>query len=101
LKPVTLYTKPGCQGCRLTAKRFEINQTEYRTVDVDKDPVARKRIEDWGYKGVPVIETASGRTWYGYSPERIDALSKPAEQPVKELKRDAVVQDRDVVEDKG
>lgn len=81
--------------------RLDRNGTAYNKVDITTNDAAYARVKALGYLQMPVVEVSSGNHWSGYSPDRIDALSKPVEQPVKELKRDVVVQDRDVVEDKG
>jgi glutaredoxin-like protein NrdH len=80
--------------------RLDRNGTTYNKVDITTDDAAYARVKALGYSQMPVVEASSENHWSGYSPDRIDALMNPAE-PVKELKRDAVVQDRDVVEDKG
>ena len=100
MKPATLYSQKNCQPCKAVERRLIKNGTPYVKVDVSEDADAAARLKALGFTSAPVLESGS-TVIAGYSPDKIDALSKPVEQPVKELKRDAVVQDRDVVEDKG
>lgn len=98
MKPATLYSQKNCQPCKAVERRLIKNGTPYTKVDVSEDADAAARLKQLGYTAAPVL--VSGQTHIvGYSPDKIDALMLP--EPVKELKRDAVVQDRDVVEDKG
>ena len=99
MKPVTLYSKPQCQGCRLTAMRLDRNGTAYNKVDITTDDAAYARVKALGYSQMPVVEVSSGNHWSGYSPDRIDALMTEVDV-AKEIKR-GPEDDRTGVEDKG
>ncbi|QZE10424.1 NrdH-like glutaredoxin [Mycobacterium phage ScoobyDoobyDoo] len=71
---VTLFTKPGCQPCRLTKMKLEEYGVEYQALDITTDPDARAKVEELGYMGVPVVLTEDGQHWQGMRPDRIKEL---------------------------
>lgn len=51
-----LYSKPGCQPCRMTKKKLDAAGMYYTEVDVTQDETALAYIRDTlGYSGVPVL----------------------------------------------
>lgn len=51
-----LYSKPGCQPCRMTKKKLDASGIYYTEVDVTQDETALAYIRDTlGYSGVPVV----------------------------------------------
>ena len=70
---VTLYSKPACQGCRLTAKRLDSHGIEYTYRDITEDPDAYAAVQALGYQSVPVV-VAGDEHWAGFKPHLIDAL---------------------------
>lgn len=73
--PITLFGKPGCQGCRLTARQFDQQGTPYTYRDVTTDPAALEQVQILGYQALPVV-AAGDMHWTGYSPDRINALAR-------------------------
>lgn len=70
----TLYTKPGCQGCRMTKRYLDQHDIAYETVDVSEQPEAAQTVTDLGYMALPVVVTADGH-WSGFQPDRLAALA--------------------------
>ncbi|WP_336881437.1 glutaredoxin family protein [Rhodococcus globerulus] len=66
---VTVYTKPGCQPCRMTKRQLDKLGVEHVTADISVDAAAEQRVKDLGYLGVPVV-TAGDMHWHGYVPDK-------------------------------
>lgn len=72
---ITLYTKPGCQPCRLTKARLEDYGIAHQVVDVTQDADAFRHVtETLGYQGVPVVYVDDQNHWHGLRPDRLQAL---------------------------
>ncbi|MEU2002046.1 glutaredoxin family protein [Rhodococcus sp. NPDC019627] len=99
MKPVVLYSRPSCQPCLAVARRLDKNKTPYTKVDVSVDKAAADRLKDLGFQQTPVVECGT-TVFYGYSPDRIDAL-KEHPDVLREVRRASGVEDRTDVEDKG
>ena len=50
-----LYTKPGCQPCRMTKRKLDGAGMYYTEVDVTQDETALNYVKGLGYEGVPVV----------------------------------------------
>ncbi len=70
---ITMYTKPGCPGCRMTAKFLTKNGIDYDAVDVTEDAAALGTVQALGYQSLPVIQTDESH-WSGYQPDRLTEL---------------------------
>lgn len=72
-----LYSKPGCQPCRMTKKKLDAAGMYYTEVDVTQDETALNYIRDiLGYSGVPVVyvSTIEGDMhWQGLDIAKIEA----------------------------
>lgn len=80
---VTLYTKPGCQQCVLTSKKFNQAGVEFTTKDISESEEAYNEVVALGYKSLPVVvvQEADGEptSWAGLRPDMIrDLTSKVA-----------------------
>lgn len=73
-RPVTVYTRPGCQQCRATERQLNQQHIPYRTVNLAEHPDALEKVKALGYQQAPVVVTANGRHWSGYRPDQIDSL---------------------------
>jgi len=72
---VTLYTKPGCQPCRMTKIYLDKHGATYTEVDVTTDPAALAFVKGLGYEGVPVLYVAGEKStihWHGLRKDNID-----------------------------
>jgi len=75
MDPVTLYTKPDCQACRLTKQRLDHHGIPHQVVDVTTDPDAYNHVtQNLGYTSAPVIDAGNGNHWSGFRPDRIQGL---------------------------
>ncbi|MBP0080147.1 NrdH-redoxin [Rhodococcus hoagii] len=73
--PITVYGKPGCQGCKMTVRHLDKQGTPHQYRDVTTDPAAHEIVQALGYKALPVV-TAGGMHWSGYSPDRLNTLGR-------------------------
>lgn len=72
---ITVYGKPGCQGCKATTKKLDNLELPYQYLDISVNEVAHQEVKSLGYSGVPVVVTNSGH-WAGYSPDRLKGLKQ-------------------------
>ena len=70
---VTIYTKPGCQPCRMSKRFLDANGIAHEAIDVVADPSALARITELGYAQLPVLETAHAH-WSGFDPDKMAGL---------------------------
>lgn len=76
---VILYTKPGCQPCRLTKIQLEAKGVEFVARDVTEKPEHMAEVKDLGYLQVPVVyDDATGEHWSGLQPARLNELALQA-----------------------
>ncbi|WP_231687146.1 glutaredoxin family protein [Arthrobacter alpinus] len=53
---ITLYSKPGCFGCRKTAEKFTALGVPFQEVDLTATPAALEYVtEELGYSQAPVV----------------------------------------------
>lgn len=82
---VTIYSKPGCNPCRLTKRQFDKYGLEYQDIDISQDPSAYETVKQLGYQQVPVVRVFDGdevvMEWSGFNGENVKALAlnEPAE----------------------
>ncbi len=70
---ITLYTKPGCFGCRKTAEKFTTAGVPFQEVDLTTTPAALEYVtEELGYSQAPVIVVDDHFHWSGLRPDMID-----------------------------
>ncbi|MBM4653830.1 glutaredoxin family protein [Rhodococcus hoagii] len=73
--PITVFGKPGCQGCKMTVRHLDKQGTPHQYRDVTTDPAAHEIVQALGYKALPVV-TAGDMHWSGYSPDRLNTLGR-------------------------
>jgi glutaredoxin-like protein NrdH len=70
---ITLYSKPGCFGCRKTAEKFTALGVPFQEVDLTATPNAMEYVtEDLGYSQTPVVVVDDHFHWSGLRPDLID-----------------------------
>lgn len=74
MPPVTVFSKAGCQPCRMTKIHLKKAGIEFEEVDVTTDPDAVKTLEDLGYQQVPVVMVGD-ESWSGLRMDRIKELA--------------------------
>lgn len=68
---ITIYTKPGCFGCRKTAEKFTEAHLDFTEVDVTQEPAALEYVtEELGYSQARLVD--DGFHWSGLNPGNID-----------------------------
>lgn len=73
---VVLYATSWCGYCRKTRSLLAAYDIEYTELDIERSPEARRRFDQLGGHGVPVI-TVGGTAIHGYDP---DALTRALRQ---------------------
>jgi glutaredoxin-like protein NrdH len=71
---VTVYSRPGCQPCKLTIRELERLGIDYVKLDVTEHPEALETCKALGYMAAPVV-VAGDQHWAGFRPDRIKALA--------------------------
>lgn len=70
---ITVYGKPECPQCEMTAKKLDRDGAPYEYKDITQDNAAYQRVtETLGYRQAPVIETPSGNHFGGFNPAKLD-----------------------------
>jgi glutaredoxin-like protein NrdH len=70
---ITLWTKPGCSQCDMTAKQFDKRGIIYSTRRLDRSPKAIERFRELGLLSAPIVET-DDRRWSGFRLGKIESL---------------------------
>jgi glutaredoxin-like protein NrdH len=69
---ITIYTKPGCFGCRKTAEKFIEAHVAFTEVDLTKEPAALEYVtEELGCSQAPVVVVDGWCHWSGLDPTNI------------------------------
>lgn len=68
---VTVYTKPECQGCKLTIKALDKAEIPYSTAPLDDVVLAEAAARN--ILAAPVVRVGDD-LWGGFRPDRIAAL---------------------------
>lgn len=55
MKPLTLYTKPGCQYCMAAKTFLKENDIAFIEVDITQNEDTAQFLRDKGFKTLPVI----------------------------------------------
>jgi glutaredoxin-like protein NrdH len=77
---VELYSKPGCQPCKMSKKHFATNGIEFAEFDVTVNDDARDTVLSLGFLSAPVVvvRDADGNvaeSWGGFNPDKIKSLA--------------------------
>lgn len=63
---IVVYTKPACGACVATKRALDKAGTEYRSVDVSVDSVARDMLIERGFSAMPVVAPSDDvASWFG------------------------------------
>lgn len=75
MPPITVYSKPNCQPCKLTKQRFTDNGIEFNEIDITEDDEAYKYIIGLGAQAAPVVVVGNQESWWaGFKPDMIKEL---------------------------
>ncbi|WP_109527250.1 MULTISPECIES: glutaredoxin family protein [Nocardia] len=80
---VTLYSSPGCQPCKATARKLDQLGIAHARIDVTEDPDALAYIKGLGYTAAPVV-VAGEDHWTGFRLTKIEALAASMRPQVDE-----------------
>ena len=72
---VMVYSKPGCQPCKMTKRSLETMGVDFVEVDITESPADAETLIAEGYMTMPVVKLPNGDSWSGYKPELIKSLS--------------------------
>lgn len=73
---ITVYSAPGCRQCKYTKKHIERRGMTYKEIDISQNDEAREFIIEKGFQQAPVVDLGDGDLFYGFRPDRIDAVAK-------------------------
>lgn len=71
---ITVYSKPACVQCTATTRALDRKGLDYTVVDISADAAAYARVEEMGYRQVPVV-VAGDTHWAGFRPDMIGSLA--------------------------
>ncbi|WP_183513327.1 glutaredoxin family protein [Paeniglutamicibacter cryotolerans] len=70
---ITIYTKPGCFGCRKTVQKLAAAGIPFTEVDLTQVPAALEYVtEELGYSQAPVVVVDDQFHWSGLNPANIE-----------------------------
>lgn len=72
---ITVFSKPGCAQCTMTAKHLDRLGLPYRYRDVTQDDEAYEIVQFLGYQSLPVV-TAGDMHWTGYRNTKLKRLAE-------------------------
>lgn len=72
---VAVYSRPGCQQCRVTAQQLDRLGIPYDYRDVTQDPLWADTVTALGYQSLPVV-TAGDMHWSGFRAAKIKRLAE-------------------------
>lgn len=70
MPPITVYSKPNCQPCKFTKKKFDDAQIGYTEIDISQDKEAHDYVLSLGAQAAPVV-VIGDRWWAGMKPDLI------------------------------
>ena len=74
---ITLYSKPNCPQCNMTARTLDRQGVAYEVIDVSQNPDAAALVQSWGYRQVPVVQVGDEH-WSGFRPDRLASITTTA-----------------------
>lgn len=77
---LTVYTKPGCPGCRMTKRELDKAGAAYQEVDLTTRPDLVEQFRAEGLRSAPVVEFGDERV-AGFNPAKIRAIAAQAMSP--------------------
>lgn len=80
---VRVFSTPGCVQCKATFRALDAAGIPYEPFDVAADAIAAEQARELGADlmtsggrlQMPLVVTPDGRTWAGYSPDKIKAYA--------------------------
>jgi len=75
---VTVYTTPSCTQCTATKRRLTEKGVDFVLVDLAEHPNKAAEFREAGILQAPVVVVEGRESWWGFQPDRIDALALAA-----------------------
>lgn len=72
---IMLYSKPGCPQCKMSARRLDDRQIDYRMINILDDKIALNHFKNEGYSQLPIIVKDRNVVTTGFRPDVIDRLA--------------------------
>jgi len=77
LEKVIVYTRDGCQPCRITKNKLTENGIEFEEINCSEHPEAIETLKLYGYQSFPVVSVGNlDNSWSGLQPDRIKELTE-------------------------
>ncbi|KNH21174.1 hypothetical protein ACU18_03335 [Arthrobacter sp. ZBG10] len=73
---IVVYTKPGCQQCRLTSISLDKAGIDYTSIDLTTNDAALEYVQDLGYAQAPIVVVDDHHHWSGFNPTEIVRLTQ-------------------------
>jgi glutaredoxin-like protein NrdH len=77
---VTVYSKNHCVLCERTYRFFENGKVSYNTINIETDPTALDKLDEYGFESAPVVvveyDDGNKDAWCGF---RADMIKKVTE----------------------
>jgi len=70
---VTVYSKNQCPQCVMTKHVLKQQGTDFKEINIDREPRFTEIIRDLGYRSVPVVD-AGQIHWSGFRPDLLKSL---------------------------
>lgn len=81
---ITVYTKPGCFGCRKTIEKFSAAHLDFQEIDLTKEPAALEYVtEELGYSQAPIVVVNDHVHWSGLNPANIATVIATEQHAVR------------------
>lgn len=78
---LTIYTVPGCPGCRMTEREADRAGLRYEVVSLADRPDLVECFRAEGLTQAPIVQGADGKRTSGFRPDRIRAMATLAVPP--------------------
>lgn len=78
---VTMLTKPQCVQCRMTVKKLDLHDIEYKSIDITESEAALEWCRERDFFQAPVLIVGDMSSddfdaWSGYQPSKIEGLAE-------------------------
>lgn len=74
----TVYTTNNCQPCKMTKRHLDKMGLEFSEINIVENPEALAQLKAMGYTSAPVVVSATGESWSGFNPTKLNSLKESA-----------------------
>lgn len=72
---VLVYSKPNCMQCNFTKKYLEEKNIPFEMVDVYENESALEKVQELGFKSLPVVVAEGVEPFFGFRPDILEKLA--------------------------